>query len=462
MSNNSDFYTLPQGNTSNSFTDFEVIASSRYNLIVKARKLGRWFILKALSEDYRGKGQYEMLLRKEYAIGFKFDHPNIVRYIDFVTLEGYGNCIQMEYIVGTRLDAYLDTKPLLKEKKRIVAQLCDGLKAIHAEQVIHRDLKFDNILITENGHNVKIIDFGLSDADSYAILKEPAGTDGFTSPEQIEGTVALDNRSDIYSLGVILKQFRLPFYYHSVLARCSNEDRERRYPTIESFMQAFTRERLKIKAAIFLFLGAILAIGVIALPKAPSADHQQSKVETSAPISNKQEDTDSALDRADVPMTTKELAKAEEPKPVITDAEKPNQPAPAPTATPDSFSSLNALTDQLHSAIDDFMKPYIEKKRAGINMAEHNTFMHEIEWKIDELKKTFFSRTDLGESRTILLQEYDRYWDEKIREYGRAGKVRQLTSKESSEIKRRYIAQQRKLQDSLRAKSHQDTKAAQP
>ncbi len=461
MSNNSDFYILPQGNSSNSFTDFEVLASSRYNLIIKARKLGRWFILKALSEDYRGKGQYEMLLRKEYAIGIKFDHPNIVRYIDFVTLEGYGNCIQMEYIVGMRLDAYLDTKPPLKEKKRIVAQLCEGLKAIHAEQVIHRDLKFENILITENGHNVKIIDFGLSDADSYAILKEPAGTDGFTSPEQIEGTVALDNRSDIYSLGVILKQFRLPFYYHSVLARCSDEDRERRYPTIESFMHAFTRQRLKIKAAIFLFLGAILAMGVIALPKAPSADHQQSKVENSVPV-NKQEDKDSVLHRADVPPTTKEMAIAEEPKPVVTDAGKPSQPAPTPTAPPDSNPSLNALTDQLHAAIDDFMKPYIEKKRAGINMAEHNTFMHEIEWKFDELKQTFFSRTDLGESRAILLQEYDRYWGEKIREYGKAGKVRQLTSKESSEIKRRHIAQQRKLQDSLRAKPHQDTKAAQP
>lgn len=461
MSNNSDFYILPQGNSSNSFTDFEVLASSRYNLIIKARKLGRWFILKALSEDYRGKGQYEMLLRKEYAIGFKFDHPNIVRYIDFVTLEGYGNCIQMEYIVGTRLDAYLDTKPPLKEKKRIVAQLCEGLKAIHAEQVIHRDLKFENILITENGHNVKIIDFGLSDADSYAILKEPAGTDGFTSPEQIEGTVALDNRSDIYSLGVILKQFRLPFYYHSVLARCSDEDRERRYPTIESFMHAFTRQRLKIRLAVCLLVGAILAMGVIALPKAPSADHQQSKVENSVPV-NKQEDKDSVLHRADVPPTTKEMAIAEEPKPVVTDAGKPSQPAPTPTAPPDSNPSLNALTDQLHSAIDDFMKPYIEKKRAGINMAEHNTFMHEIEWKFDELKQTFFSRTDLGESRAILLQEYDRYWGEKIREYGKAGKVRQLTSKESSEIKRRYIAQQRKLQDSLRAKPHQDTKAAQP
>ncbi len=461
MSNNSDFYTLPQGNSNNSFTDIEVLASSRYSLILKARKLGRWFVLKALSEDYRGKGQYEMLLRKEYAIGFKFDHPNIVRYIDFITIEGYGNCIQMEYIVGTRLDEYLETKPSLKEQKRIVVQLCEGLRAIHAEQVIHRDLKFENILITENGHNVKIIDFGLSDADSYAILKEPAGTEGFMSPEQIEGTTTLDNRTDIYSLGVILQRFKMPVYYRSLIAKCAKADRDDRYQTIEAFLHAFTHRRQKLRVAAVALVGIISIVSLVALYQAPKAE-QPSKVSPPITINKPKDSADSIQQQISVPTIATVTAANEAPKPVVTESSKPSQPT-SPDATPiESSPSLNALTDQLHSAIDDIMKPYIEKKRAGINMAEHNTFMHQMEWKFDELKSTFFSRTDLGESRTILLQEYDRYWSEKIGEYGRAGKVRQLTPKESREIKRRYIAQQRKLQDSLGAKPHQDTKAAQP
>lgn len=461
MSNNSDFYTPPQGNSNNSFTDIEVLASSRYSLILKARKLGRWFVLKALSEDYRGKGQYEMLLRKEYAIGFKFDHPNIVRYIDFITIEGYGNCIQMEYIVGTRLDEYLETKPSLKEQKRIVVQLCEGLRAIHAEQVIHRDLKFENILITENGHNVKIIDFGLSDADSYAILKEPAGTEGFMSPEQIEGTTSLDNRTDIYSLGVILQRFKLPVYYRSLIAKCAKADRDDRYQTIEAFLQAFTHRRQKLRVAAVALVGVISIVSFVALYQAPKAE-QPSKVSPPITINKPKDSADSIQQQTSVPTTATVTAANEAPMPVVTESSKPSQPT-SPDATPtESSPSLNALTDQLHSAIDDIMKPYIEKKRAGINMAEHNTFMHQMEWKLDELKSTFFSRTDLGESRTILLQEYDRYWNEKIGEYGRAGKVRQLTPKESREIKRRYIAQQRKLQDSLGAKPHQDTKAVQP
>ncbi len=461
MSINSDFYSLPQGDGSMSFTDFEVLASSKYNLIIKARKFGRWFVLKALSEDYRGKGQYEMILRKEYAIGFKFDHPNIVRYIDFVTIEGYGNCIQMEYVVGIRLDDYLKTQPSLKEQRRIVVQLSEGLKAIHAEQVIHRDLKFENILVTENGHNVKIIDFGLSDADSYAILKEPAGTEGFMSPEQIEGTKALDNRTDIYSLGVILQRFKLPFYYRSLIAKCAKVDRDSRYQTVEAFLHAFEHQRQKLRVAAIVLVGIISIVSFVAFYQVPKAELQSIASPSSIIVNKPNHSVDTIQQQTDMATITTGTT-AEAPQQVVIESEEPRQSTLSQVAPTDSFPSLNALTNQLHNAIDDIMNPYIEKKRAGINIAEHQTFMHQMERKFDALKSTFFLRTDLGELRTILLQEYDRYWSEKIGEYGRAGKVRQLTSKESREIKRRYIAQQRKLQDSLCAKPHQDTKAVQP
>ena len=55
----SDFFTAPNGLTTNTYSDFEEIASSKYTVIVKARKYGQWFVLKALAEDYRGRGQYE-------------------------------------------------------------------------------------------------------------------------------------------------------------------------------------------------------------------------------------------------------------------------------------------------------------------------------------------------------------------------------------------------------------------
>lgn len=453
----SEFFTEPQDSAFNRFTDFEELASSKYMTIVKARKNGRWFVLKALSKDYRGKSQYEMLLRKDFIIGFKFDHPNIVHYIDFVNVEPLGNCIQMDFIVGQSLDDYLETSRTLKEKKRIVLQLSAGMKAIHAEQVIHRDLKPENILITENGHNVKIIDFGFSDADSYSILKEPAGTEGFSSPEQMAGTLPLDNRADIYSLGIILKNLGLPFYYNKVIGKCIKEDREQRYKTIDDFVQAFCRQRwifFSVTSMIVVIVG-LVAVAVFH-ESPPSADTKRKTVPTVVSV-KKEEATKNGNDSVVVVKTEKPTIHVSE-----RTTKEESKEEQSPKASTEPTQSLNLLTAQLHEGIDKILNPYIEKRKAGINIAEHQTFMHIIERDMAEYKNTFFSRDDLGESTVILLQEYDRYFTEKMYEYGRAGKIRQLTKKERREIIRRHMSQQHKTQDSLDDKHRQGITDVQP
>lgn len=70
--------------------------------------------------------------------------------------------------------------------------------------MIHRDLKPSNIMITHNGQNVKLIDFGLSDSDSFCVLKSPAGTSGYIAPEQMLPGAKAEPRADIYSLGMVL------------------------------------------------------------------------------------------------------------------------------------------------------------------------------------------------------------------------------------------------------------------
>ena len=65
---------------------------------------------------------------------------------------------------------------------------------IHAKQIVHRDLKPSNIMITHNGNHVKLIDFGLSDNDDFALLKQPAGTPGYISPEQIVSCLLYTSR----------------------------------------------------------------------------------------------------------------------------------------------------------------------------------------------------------------------------------------------------------------------------
>jgi len=95
-------------------------------------------------------------------------------------------------------------------------------------------------LVTRNGNNVKIIDFGLSDADDYAVLKQPAGTLKYMAPEQKEPAVKIDGRADIYAFGLLLKEI-FPHRYNHIAAKCSHADRERRYANAEALKKAFER-----------------------------------------------------------------------------------------------------------------------------------------------------------------------------------------------------------------------------
>lgn len=474
ISQDSGFFVTPQGSLTDQFSDFEEISSSKYTVVVKARKYGQWFILKALAKEFRGRGQYEALLRKEYAIGFRFNHPSIVRYIDFVSVEGLGNCIQMEYIVGQRLDQYLHEGPSLKDKKRIILQIADGLRAIHSEQIVHRDLKPENILITANEHNVKIIDFGLSDADNYAILKEPAGTTGYSSPEQIAGAEALDNRSDIFSFGKIIEGMDLPFYYKRVVSKCCANKRGARYATVEDVVNDFKHAHRKFVGKVLGF-AIVLIVLIFAITFARFMFNQEENEKLSqkdskdrvVTVSHKQQVRSASQRNSSIDgnkagnnnvhkQTTAPFSSVPSTISTVTTVTPPTESNASTAKT----TSVDELANQLHGEIDKIIDPYIAKRKAGINIAEHQTFMHIMERKTDKLYDSFFARNDLEGNVTILKQEFDRYCREKMNEYYSAGKVRDLTSKERAEIIRRQMPQLRKFYESRKA--HRDTTVARP
>lgn len=159
-----------------------------FSLISRAKRNGKFHILKSLKPEYRDNPVYVELLRKEFDMGYNLDHPNIVKVIGWENVEGLGYCIVMEYIDGMTLKEFLSTGRIShKDATKIIREVCSGLEYIHKHQIVHRDLKPENILITHNGTNVKIIDFGLSDTDYHNIFKHPGGTRKYASPEQKDG-----------------------------------------------------------------------------------------------------------------------------------------------------------------------------------------------------------------------------------------------------------------------------------
>ena len=229
---NSGFIEEDNFNIANQFSNFELIHNSKngYSELYKAKRYGKWYVLKRLTDKEKDNPRYQSLLEKEFDIAIHLSHQNVVQTVSLEDIPQLGLCIVQEFIDGmTWNDFFSKNNISKKETFRILGELCDALTYIHNKQIVHRDIKPNNILITRDGHHVKLIDFGLADKDDFDILKEPAGTTAFASPEQQKRN-KIDNRSDIYALGKIIQDVSYQsLKIRKIIKKCLEENPEKRF-----------------------------------------------------------------------------------------------------------------------------------------------------------------------------------------------------------------------------------------
>ena len=222
-----------------SYTDYEVIPSHGYSLIVKCRKGEQTIILKGLKEENSKRTLLRNALKREFKQCQRLNHTGIVRYQGLVDVDGYGLCIEEEFIEGRTLQAYLKEQHTDDEKIAIVNQIADALRYAHNQGIAHRNLKPSNILITAQGNYVKLIDFSVLSLDD---VKATADTTRFMAPELKDETMTADGTADIYSLGTIMKVMGLTLAYSDVIKRCCAFKRSDRYANIDEFLADLNHE----------------------------------------------------------------------------------------------------------------------------------------------------------------------------------------------------------------------------
>jgi eukaryotic-like serine/threonine-protein kinase len=170
------------------------------------RLLERTVALKILHEQYSQDDEYVERFRREARAVAQLTHPNVVTVIDRGEHEGR-QYIVFEYVDGENLKQLVEREGALPPKQvaELGLQIASALASAHARGVVHRDVKPQNVILTDEGRP-KVTDFGIarsSDVESVTLTGTVMGTSEYIAPEQARGE-QVDFRSDVYSLGAIL------------------------------------------------------------------------------------------------------------------------------------------------------------------------------------------------------------------------------------------------------------------
>ena len=258
MQSESEF--LPIGKQAGeTYYDPILIKEGKVNRLYRVSRAGKYFIVKTAKDDNE---RFKALIKREYELSIGLSHPNIINIFTFEEYSPIGPGIVMEYVDGRTLTEFLAENPSYELRKRVFCQILGAVAYIHRKGIIHNDLKPANILITRIDNSVKIIDFGLSDDDAHYLAKMLGCTTEYASPELLKQD-NIDCRSDIYSLGKIMKDI-----FGRRLGRISSKacrtEASGRHDNAEALQKAIRRRHYPIiTPSILAILAILIGTGVL-------------------------------------------------------------------------------------------------------------------------------------------------------------------------------------------------------
>ena len=233
-----------------------LISEGRMFRIHKARRGTKHIILKsAVHKD----AMTTEFLRREFELGITLSHSCVVTTLGFEEDTPAGPALVLEYIEGVSLEDYIATHPTDSATDRVIDDILDGVDYLHHRGVLHNDIKPSNIIVNSHGA-VRIIDFGLSLSDDSVYKGCMGGSQGYSAPEIMDGKGPAGAASDIYSIGLLIRQMS-GRKYRRVIDRCCRQNPSERYQSIPALRRAIAlRRHLPVAAAAIIFAVFVLTM----------------------------------------------------------------------------------------------------------------------------------------------------------------------------------------------------------
>ena len=275
--------TLFESNSAG-FTEIKPYYASQHGCsrLFTANYNGKKVILKTLKEEYANDKDCQEALQNEYDVTSVLDNKYIRKAIDFVTIEGLGKCLVLEYIEGKSLLEHVRVGTLsTKQVKNVIVEVCDALYYMHRNRIVHCNLKPENILVTANDCRAKIIDIGVPTtepkADRELLIKEME----YVAPEIIKGE-EYDARADIFSIGKIMEfinERNISAQFNNIATHCTQFSREQRFDNISEVKSAITKGHSIITLIIAAAIIAIALVFVLVFVPKIKANMEKEKAE---------------------------------------------------------------------------------------------------------------------------------------------------------------------------------------
>lgn len=211
------------------------------NTIATGKDGGKDILTIGLKEAFRSKPNYQRYMRQEYEHGKDLDSNYIFKFISINEDSASGIEVVTEWEDSRSLAGWLNEGHSNDEKKKIFRQVANAISYMHSKGMVHGGLNASNIFITRKNDDVKLLTFRVRYTD---IMKQPQECLKYVAPEAKDGTVGLDVRADIYSLGMLLKDLGFDSEYHNVIEKCCRFGRNERFDNIDSLMEAVDKRRI--------------------------------------------------------------------------------------------------------------------------------------------------------------------------------------------------------------------------